>query len=494
MNAVKKKSPPFLAELRRRHVIRVGVAYAAVAFVVLQAADLILPALGFPPLALRLLVVFALLGFPVALVLAWALEITPQGFEAAGATVTGAAPESVEPKRARRVAVLPFTHISPSPDDEYFADGMTEEVISVLSRIRALDVIARTSIMRYKQQAKSVSEIGRELSAGTLVEGSVRKSGDRLRIAVQLIDASTEGHLWTETYDRELTDVFAIQSELALRISEALEAELTREERAALLDRADAVRTPDAQAYEAYLRGRFHWYKHTPQGLDGALQHFENAVALDPDYALAHGAIADTWGARTFLGLVAPRDAYPHVKAGVRRALELDDRIAENHDMMGRLRLWFEWDRKAAEQFSTSDRDQSQLRGRSCLLRVAADLPRAMGGSAPPGRSCPRDRSAQPVLPLVSRLRTVAPGSSRRRHRAVPRNAAAGSGSFAGSAGALDFPAPHAATRGSAPRGAALLRGIRRRGPRDRACSGLRACGVHRCHARGSSATRGTIP
>jgi serine/threonine-protein kinase len=248
---------------------------------------------------------------------------------------------------ARSIAVLPFVNIGGDPEDEFFADGMTEDVIAQLSRIRSLKVISRTSVMAFKGRAETPMQIARQLGVSTLLEGSVRRSAQRIRIVAQLIEAATDRHLWAETYDRELTDAFAIQTDVAMRIASALEAELSPQERADLRERQ--AHPPDTRAYESYLRGRFHFYQHNPAALSRALQYFEQALAIEPDYALAHGAIADAWGARTNLGLVPPRVAYPNVRAGVLRALELNDRIAETHDWLGRLRLWYEWDWRGAE-------------------------------------------------------------------------------------------------------------------------------------------------
>lgn len=250
----------------------------------------------------------------------------------------------------RSIAVLPFLNLGGNLDNEHFVDGITEDVIAQLSRIRALKVISRTSVMSFKKHDLSLREIAKQLDVATVLEGSVRRAGDRVRIVAQLIDAASDQHLWAETYDRELKDVFAIQSDVALRIATALEAELSPDEQARLRDHATAKRSPHPEAYESYLRGRVHWSQHTPESLQTALSYFKLALQRNPNYALAHGAIADTWGTRTFLGLVAPREAYPSFKAGVLRAMELDDTAAEIHDLMGRLRFWYEWDWEGAER------------------------------------------------------------------------------------------------------------------------------------------------
>ncbi len=287
----------------------------------------------------------------IANALAKALNKTPvDRYESAGAFAAGLTKEAEgQDREAKSIAVLPFTNLSADPENEYFSDGITEDIIAQLSRIGELKVISRTSVMRYKKTDKSTREIGAELGAASVLEGSVRRAGDRVRVVAQLNDAATDQHLWAETYDRELTDIFAIQSELALRIAAALETELSPDERVLLEDHAAADRAPRPEAYEAYLRGRFHWSQHTPEGIRNALRYFELALEKHPQYALAHMAIGDVWGARTHLGLVAPREAYPTVKTGALKAIELDDTIAETHDAVGRMRFWFEWNWEDAE-------------------------------------------------------------------------------------------------------------------------------------------------
>ena len=248
------------------------------------------------------------------------------------------------------IVVLPFVNMSSDAEQEYFCDGVGEEIINCLTRVQKLRVVARTSAFSFKGQNTDVREIGRKLGAAAVLEGSVRKMGNRVRIGANLVDVASGYDFWADTFERELTDIFAIQSEVALRIVAALETELSPDEEARLADHAGTAHAPDPAAYEAYLRGRFHWYQHTPESLATALRYFELAVQKDTDYALAHGAIADTWGARTNLGLVAPSDAYPHVQSGVLKAIELDDGVPETHDLLARLRFWYEWNWHDAER------------------------------------------------------------------------------------------------------------------------------------------------
>lgn len=178
----------------------------------------------------------------------------------------------------KRIAVMPFANISPDPDDEYFADGLTEEMIARLSRLSGLDVIARTSIMNYKKREKNAAEIGRELSAGTLLEGSVRKAGNKIRVTVQLINSNSEGHLWAENYDRNLDDIFAVQSDIAEQVAHALEVQLLPRVRSDIEKRP----TVSVDAYTLYLKGRHIWFEWTPSAFKKALKYFERAIQLDP--------------------------------------------------------------------------------------------------------------------------------------------------------------------------------------------------------------------
>lgn len=241
-----------------------------------------------------------------------------------------------------RVAVLPLRSISPNPDDEYFADGMTEEIISSVSRTPGLRVIARTSTMKYKGTGKSVQDIGRELGVGSVLEGSVRKSGDKVRISVQLIDASKEEPRWSQEYDRELKDIFSIQDDIAQRVAADL--------RVQVLGHVGAKSTGIPDAYVAYLRGRQAWNKRTEEGLRQAIVLFEKALQLDAKYAKAYTGMADCYATLALLEVVAPNDVYPKAKSAVEKALALDPTLAEAHSSLGLVRFQYEWDWKGAEK------------------------------------------------------------------------------------------------------------------------------------------------
>ncbi len=247
----------------------------------------------------------------------------------------------------RRIAVLPFANISPNPSDEYFSDGLTEELIATLSRIKSLGVIARTSIIRYKGLTKPVVEIGRELNVGTVLEGSVRVAGKKLRITAQLIDAGTEEHLWSETYDRNLEDAFTIQSEIAKRITRALKVRVLQSETLRLEKKATGI----PEAYPLYLKGRHSLNTRTEKGLKDAIQKFESSIKRDPKFALAYTGLADAYSilASYSLEYVPPKEGFPKAKTAAEKALSLDDHLAEAHASLGLVKFYYEWDWNGAE-------------------------------------------------------------------------------------------------------------------------------------------------
>ena len=245
----------------------------------------------------------------------------------------------------RRIAVLPFTNISPDPADEYFADGMTEELISTMSRISGMKVIARTSIMGYKGGHKKVDEVARELGVGTVLEGSVRKAGNRMRITAQLIDSETSEHMWAESYDRELEDVFAIQTGVAENVSHALETQLLGEER----ERIEKKPTGDISAYTFYLKGRYYWNERNKESLEKSIKYFEEAIRRDNRFALAYAGMADCYAVLADYGYYAT-DAMSKAKELAVKALSIDDSLAEAHASLGSvLHQFWEWEKAETE-------------------------------------------------------------------------------------------------------------------------------------------------
>lgn len=229
-----------------------------------------------------------------------------------------------------RIAVLPFNNISPNPKEEYFADGLTEELIARISLLKGLEVIARTSIMNYKNEKKNASQIGRELRSGTLLEGSVRKAGNRIRVTAQLIDANTEGHLWAENYDRDIDDIFAVQSSIAEKVAGTLRLKLLDEE----LKRIERGGPRNSEAHEEYLRARYLWYVGDEPSLRKAIQHLEKAIQLEPNYPEAMAHLAACYGSLGVEGY-EPRDkAYVKGKEFALKALESDETNPEAHNSL----------------------------------------------------------------------------------------------------------------------------------------------------------------
>src|SRR5438552_10311266 len=268
-------------------------------------------------------------------------------FASAGAFAEALATSGVVRPRPRSVAVLPFLNLSADPENEYFADGITEDVIAQLSKIRALEVISRTSVMPFKQRQEGLRAIAAKLGVATLLEGSVRRAGDRVRIVAQLIDADTDQHLWAETYDRQLTDVFAIQTDVALQIAAALQAQLSADERT----RIHKEPTRDLQAYQLYLQGRHCLVKFTEPGIRRGIEYFEQAIAKDPEYALAHAGVAMAF---TELGgqgggAVTPAQAYERAKEAAAKALALDGALGEARCMLAFLKFVCDFDWTGAE-------------------------------------------------------------------------------------------------------------------------------------------------
>jgi serine/threonine protein kinase/Tfp pilus assembly protein PilF len=244
-----------------------------------------------------------------------------------------------------RIAVLPFANISPDPQDEYFTDGMTEELISTLSKIRGFRVIARTSVMQYKKTSKSIADIGRELKVGTLLEGSVRKAGSRLRISAQLINVDTQEHLWSDDYDRELQDVFVIQSSVAQQVALAMKVELLAGEKQQL----DKGPARNLEAYTLYLKGRYCWNKFSEEGLRTSITYFGQAIDRDPTSALAYTGLAASY---SVLGVnyLSPLEAFPKARAAVESALAIDAELPDARVVWGSIKVFFDWDWAAAER------------------------------------------------------------------------------------------------------------------------------------------------
>ncbi len=261
------------------------------------------------------------------------------------ALAKGAPLQRPKPYGKHRIAVLPLANISLEPKEDYFADGMTEELISTLSKIAGLRVIARTSVMRYKGSTKSISEVGKELGVENVVEGSVRKAHGKIRITTQLVSTETEEPLWSQEYDRDMRDIFAIQSDIAQRIAKALKVQVLRAEKQGIEKEA----TQNLEAYNLYLRGRYFWNKRTEEGLESAIGYFKAALRNDRSFALAYTGLADSYAMLALLELSPPREAFPKAKAAAERALKIDSQLAEAHTSLAVVRFQYERDWLAAE-------------------------------------------------------------------------------------------------------------------------------------------------
>jgi TolB-like protein/Tfp pilus assembly protein PilF len=379
----------FFAELKRRNVYKVAVAYAIVAWLLIQAASILFPTFEAPAWVMKVVVTGIIFGFPVALILAWAFELTPEGIKrekdvapnesiarttgrklvgitvalaviAAGlfafqflrsksaTTIPGItstpSAASAGPISEKSVAVLPFENLSRDPENAFFASGIQDEILTRLAKIGALKVISRTSTQQYQSKPQSLTEIAKQLGVANILEGSVQKTGDRVRITVQLISALSDSHLWADTYDRKLIDTFGVESDVAQKIASSLEAQLTGSEQRAIAARP----TENTEAYQLYLKGKFFWNKRTGDDLKAAADLFRQAVAVDPSYANAYAGLAQADLLIPVFGAGAPRDFFPKAKAAAERAIELDETSAEGHSALAML-LCFDFKFPASE-------------------------------------------------------------------------------------------------------------------------------------------------
>lgn len=345
----------FFEEIKRRKVYRAAVAYIVVAGGVIQLASAVFPAWEMPAWALRLVIVLLLVGFPIALILAWVLEVTPEGIRttpapptaprrrrnviallAVGIIVSAAAGFFLLPRASARkidksIAVLPFENFSDDKDNAFFADGIQDDILTNLAKIGDLKVISRTSVMPYRGKEKNVREIGKALGVSTILEGSVRKSGNRVRVNVQLINAVNDEHIWAEDYDRNLTDVFAIQTDLAQKIAHELRAKLSPTEKAQMTRKP----TENGEAYLAFVQAHIlHTQMEDFDKLKQAEQLYERALQLDPNFALAAADFSrlESWIYHTFDPTPPRREK---ARSLADRALKLQPDCPESHLALG---------------------------------------------------------------------------------------------------------------------------------------------------------------
>ena len=246
----------------------------------------------------------------------------------------------------KSIAVLPFVNLSADPENEYFSDGMTEELITALARVDGLRVASRTSTFALKRKEQDVRMLGRQLNVATVLEGSVRKAGSRLRIAAQLVDVTDGYDLWSEIYERDVADVFAIQEEISRAIVDTLRVRLATGQASTLVE----PHTDNVQAYTAYLRARYFWRRKSANGLRKCIEYFEQAIAADPAYALAYAGLADTYISQGYVGFVPPSEAFPRARRAAERALVLDDTLAEAHTAAACVSMFYDWEWQRAER------------------------------------------------------------------------------------------------------------------------------------------------
>jgi TolB-like protein/Flp pilus assembly protein TadD len=364
----------FFGELKRRNVYKVAVAYAVVAWLLMQIASQIFPFFEIPNWAVRLVVLLLIIGFPIALIIAWAFEATPEGIkrtaaaDAAGQRSRGGAwiyivligaalsvglffvgrytaghatsqvREGTAASTEKSIAVLPLLNESGDPKDEYFSDGLSEELIAALAQISGLKVIGRSSSFRFKDRKEEPKAIGEKLGVGTLLDGTVRKQGDRVRIVAELVNAADGIQLWTRTFDRQLKDIFAVQEEIARAVAESLKVTLLGGDGRSVQGSAPS----NVEAHNAYLEGHFYLVRRNVEDFRKAIGYYDQAIELDPEYALAYAERAEAW---TFLGdLTGQRPiTYPKARSDAEKAVAIAPALAEARAALGFVRCFVDW-------------------------------------------------------------------------------------------------------------------------------------------------------
>lgn len=352
------------SELKRRRVTRVIVLYAIAGWIVIEVSSTVLPNLNLPDWSVTLVTVLVVLGFVLAIMLAWAFDLGPDGIHRTpeqalprvetglkASTVPLAKPAETAPDNIdlKSIAVLPFVNMSGDAENEYFSDGISEEILNLLVKLPKLRVASRTSSFAFKGKDFDIPEVAQRLNVGTVLEGSVRRAGDRVRITGQLIETSTDSHLWSETYDREMKDVFAIQDDIAKSIVDALQMTLTPKDRRAL----QYVATSNPEAYDYYLKGRKFMYAMSSRNFEHAIGMYDKAIELDPNYAIAYAGIADTYSQMFRFSDASPQNAAKALEASM-HAVELDPDSAEAHASRGLALFINEEYQRAEKHFETA--------------------------------------------------------------------------------------------------------------------------------------------
>jgi TolB-like protein/Tfp pilus assembly protein PilF len=331
-------------------VIKVLFMYAGAALVFIGFASDVTGLLSMPEWAPRIALIMVIVGFPLTFVLAWIFDITPEGITRTTAFENSVMNEvHVSNKKSNfkgSIAVLPFQDMSPQKDQEYFCDGISEEIINALTPIESLKVIARTSAFAFKGTPMDIREIGKVLNVENVLEGSIRKDGNQLRITAQLIKVEDGSHLWSETYNRELKDVFTIQEEISLSIVKKLNLKLLGKEKGRLLKRP----TEDTEAFEFYLKGLYCWQQMTPEGNQAAQENYTKAFEKDPQFALALCILGANYMSAGYTGFLPPSLVYQKTKELTLQALEIDNSIPVAHSSLGFIKMFNHWEWSEAER------------------------------------------------------------------------------------------------------------------------------------------------
>ncbi len=347
------KISQFWQELKRRRVIHVIVVYATASFVIIELVNNVYEPLHLPEWTPTMAIIILAIGFPIAIIFSWIFNITSKGIKVTGKVTDQASFKDREKKPdtashfENSIAVLPFKDMSPKKDQEYFCDGMTEEIINVLTHVEDLKVIARTSAFMYKDKHEDMRTIGNQLGVAHLLEGSIRKADNRLRITAQLIDVEDGTHLWSEKFDREINDVFAIQDEISLSIADHLKTKLLGSKKKAILKR----HPEKSEVYNLYLLGRFYTNKRNTESLAKAIEYYEEAIRKDPGYALPYAGLSESYALIALgYGALPSKEAYPKSKKAALTALELDEELAEAHTSLAFVKQYFELDWPGVEK------------------------------------------------------------------------------------------------------------------------------------------------
>ena len=341
-------------ELKRRHVFRVAITYIVIAWLILQVADVVLDKIGVPEWTFKVVLVILVIGFPVAVMLGWAYDLTPSGIKRTESTeedatdsVDKAATSKAEAPSRASVAVLPFVNMSGNPENEYFSDGLSEELLNVLTKVSALKVAARTSSFHFKGHTGNIADIAAKLGVASVLEGSVRQSGKRIRITAQLISAKDGYHLWSETFDRELDDIFEVQDEISIAVVKALKVKLLGED--------SSLRglngTTDAEAFNAYLQGMHYVNRGSDKdALMAAVDAYRQAIDIDPNYAEAHAGLAKALENLATNNFADIDKVVDKAEAAARKSIELSPTLAEGHMVLSVIAAGYRLDPAAAKR------------------------------------------------------------------------------------------------------------------------------------------------